>query len=195
MSRSKQSCTTRAKAPTSSALLRALGQPPLLRNEKEAEFNALLEQFYAAIDPSDAVEEMYTYDLVCNLWEARRIRAYKAKFVDGNLHQSLRFFLQELNYGVLRIDSAVSGWRKKDPESREAVECELSSAGVNEDHLIAQTAAIHIDTIEKFDRMLHSCERRRVSLLQEVDRRRHSFAERARAASRTIDADYSEVAT
>ncbi len=166
----------------------------MLPKEKASDFTALLDQFYSAVGPTDSVEEMYTHDLVCNLWETRRIRMYKTRFLEGNVHQAVRFFLEDLKYGVLAIDSSVSGWRKKIPEVQEAVDDELQSAGISEETLLAQTAAINIDTIEKLDRMLHSYERRRVQLLQEIDRRRHSFAERARLASRTIDTDYSEVA-
>ena len=129
----------------------------MLPKEKASDFTALLDQFYSAVGPTDSVEEMYTHDLVCNLWETRRIRMYKTRLLEGNLHQAVRFFLEDLKYGVLGIDSSVSGWRRKIPQVQEEVDDELQSAGISQETLLAQTVAINIDTIEKLELEAQEC--------------------------------------
>ena len=76
-----------------------------------------------------------------------------------------------------------------DPEAIKRVDELVAAAGNSIDYVQAQTVAGILDDLERFNRLISSAQWRRDALLREIDRRRASFAQRAREELHTLDAE------
>jgi hypothetical protein len=66
-----------------------LGPPPLLEGEDPAAYDALYERVKAAVEPGDALEEIWARDVVDLIWETLRLRRLKVKFLNGYANEGL----------------------------------------------------------------------------------------------------------
>ena len=63
--------------------VRALfGDPPLLRGEDVGLYNELMGQFAKIVEPTDMIEWWWVKDITDHTWEIRRLRRFKALFVE-----------------------------------------------------------------------------------------------------------------
>lgn len=66
-----------------------LGPPPLLEGEDAAAYDKLRNEFRLAIRPQDAIEEIWLRDFVDLVWEAARLRRFKAKLMNTSARNSI----------------------------------------------------------------------------------------------------------
>jgi len=86
-------------------------------------------------------------------------------------------------------------WAARDEATMREVDALLASAGLTMDSVMAQTLRLHIDEIERIDRMVASAEARRNTALRELDRHRAELAQRLRRVTEEIeDAEFEVVA-
>ncbi len=178
---------------TALARLDFFGPPPLLTGEDFVAYNALLAQVAAAVGPADPVEEIWVRDVVNLTWEILRWHRLKANLITANTYKGVRVLLNPL---VTDIDAEVLAkkWANCEPDAVEEVEKTLASAGLSIDAAVAQTVAIMLSAVERFDRMTMAAEVRRNAALREIDRHRTTLGQALRRASdEIIDAEIKQI--
>jgi hypothetical protein len=177
------------QAPVEATGLQALlGPAPLLEGEDANVYDALRSQINAAVQPNDAIEELWVRDIVDLLWESIRLRRLKAALMRANTHEGLAKLLAPLAPNLFERNELVRAWFRRDREARQEVARLLEAADLGEATIAAQTLAAKLDTFERIDRLIAQTEARRNATLREVERRRESLARRLRDASNIIDA-------
>jgi hypothetical protein len=169
------------------------GPRPLLEGEDSAAYDKLLAQITEALKPKDIIEELWVYDVLNLSWEVISWRQRKSRLIKANLHLGLKTVLSSLTTYVNAKELA-ENWAVGDAESVERVDELLSDADLSMDEVVAETIAIKISDIERFDRLIMNAEARRNAVLREIDRYRCSKSQPARRAIETVeDAEYTEI--
>src|SRR5215207_2900118 len=73
-----------------------LGPPVLLEGEDLAQYERLLAQVTAAVEPVDVIEELWVRDVVDLAWEGLRLRRLKANFLVASTRAGRDALLEEL---------------------------------------------------------------------------------------------------
>jgi hypothetical protein len=166
----------------------------LLINEDEAAYTRMFESITDDIEPEDIIEEFWVRDVVDLLWEALRLRRFKAALLASSLADGLERVLAPA-LGHSKALELSKRWYVGEDGAREQVDGWLNQLGLTTDAILAHTLSKKLDDVERIDRMLANAEARRHVVLREIDRRRAAVATRLRAAAEAIeDGEYSEVA-
>lgn len=178
----------------------ALGPPPLLAGESEAEFLAFSKAVVSSAMPADAIEEILVRDVVDLAWEVLRLRRIKAALINVNMHHGLSKVLETVRYGGQEnyrlVQELTRAWAAGDKDAQKEVRRVLDMIGSSLAEVAANTIDYRIDSFERLDRMLASAEARRNSALREVDRYRDSLGVGARRALDDVeDVDFQDVET
>jgi hypothetical protein len=170
--------------------VRTLLQPlPLLATEDKALYEALVAELRATLNPSDIIEEIWFWDVVHNQWEIGRLARSKVGLVNAARQEALEKILERLIEPAatsirvidLRFDDKPKpskaqdlAWRctKRDKDAKKEVEQLLATADLDWDVILAQAMALHIDAIERFDRMIKQAEGRRDVVVRQIDAHR-----------------------
>ena len=167
--------------------------PVLLKGEDAMALTKLKSQIEAAVKPTDALEEMWVADIIHLQWELQRLHNIKAQLIKANLYKGLEEMLQS-TYAYESAADIASSWASGEAEAVERVERFLNARELTMEAVIAQTLAMHIDDIERIDRMIGSSELRRNNALREIKRHQESLAdELRRACEEPQDAEFVEV--
>jgi hypothetical protein len=81
-----------------------LTRPPLLRIESEQEFNQLLSDLKAEIQPRGFIEDMYVADTANIIWDILRLRRCKMAILNSAFQQGLRGLIDESSWQELPPD-------------------------------------------------------------------------------------------
>jgi hypothetical protein len=175
------------------AALDFLGPAPLICSEGAAGYDTLLAGIIGALKPAGILEEIWVRDVVVLVWEAERLRRLKAALMTACAHEGLdRVLLRFQGIDALGLSKR---WGAGDADAATNVAQLLAAAGLTLDAVMAQTLRLHIDEIERIDRMIMSAETRRNEALRELDRHRAGFAAALRRAAEHVeDAEFEVVA-
>jgi hypothetical protein len=162
---------------------------PLVLGESEADYDELLSRTTASVKPTDTIEALWVKDIVDLVWEAQRLRRFKSSLLMKAGRQALRSLLAktkdagQLN-GVrtFSISELISAYTAGDAVAVTEVEMILRRLGLDIDTLMAQALAEKLDDLERIDRLIAGADARRNRALNELERRRDSFARRLRLA-------------
>lgn len=173
--------------------LTLFGPPPLLDGEDSSAYEELTARISGAVKPEDILEEIWVRETVDLTWEIFRWRRFKSQLIKANLHRGMATVLESLcPFNEAREIAA--GWAIRDDESVKKVNELLSDADLSMDEVIAETAAIKISDIERFDRLIMNAEARFNAILREVDRHRVNKGQALRRAIDNVaEADYVEI--
>jgi hypothetical protein len=158
-----------------------LGPPPLMENDNRADYEGLKERLQGALNPSNAMENIWVRDILDLQWELLRLRRLRILFLDSASHIGLRRVLSD-RLESYKINSLVSGWALRNEDALEETYGLLDKWGLTEQDIDAHTLVASIDTLERFDRMIAQLEARRNSVLREIDRHRDALARRLKDA-------------
>jgi hypothetical protein len=164
------------------------GAPPLIAGEDRAAYDGLTARVVDAVAPADVLEEMWVRDVVDLAWEALRMRRLKAALLTAAAPEGLTGLLTPvIGSGAARAlaDQWVAGGRR----AARRVDALLAATGLGRGAVTARTLALHIDEIERIDRMTTLAEARRAAALQEIERHRAALAQGLRRALAAEDAD------
>lgn len=176
------------------ATARALGGPPLIGGDDRAGYDALLASVTATVGPADPLEQAWVRDVVDLIWEALRLRRLKAALLTSSAGKGLDKVLTSIGVSGNRAYDLVPRWAARRHDAVAAVEAELDAAGLGMDHVMAQTLRLHINEVERIDRMVASAEARRAATLREIAGYRAELAARLRRAATAIeDAEFAVV--
>lgn len=189
------------------------GPPPLLQGEDPTAYDDLLVRVSGQLKPCDIIEEIWVREIADSIWGSLRWRRDLLGFLNASVPKVLQEILPPLleaagpppNRSFLgQIDAAYKA-QTGDPElvyrflrgeqvAISEVNALLASAGWTMEHVRARAAAKHLDTIERFNRLITTTEARRDALLREIERRRAVFAYGLRQQVKQIEqAEYEAV--
>jgi hypothetical protein len=167
------------------------GPAPLIEGEDAGAYDELLVRISTAVRPADIFEEIWVRDIVDLVWEAFRLRRLKACMMTAGARTALVIRLAPL-VGGEQAEGLARSWAARAPGAVTAVEEHLSTAGIGLEGVAAQGLCIHLDNVERMERMIMAAEARRNAALREIDRHRATLGPRLRQA--VLEAEAQEVA-
>ena len=173
---------------------------PLLPGEQEAEYATLIARIVAVAQPSDAIEDLLTRDVIDLTWEIFRLRRVKAGILKASINTGVERVLDDLGYGPeISFDyteKLAKKWAAGDKNARKEVQAALDKAGLTTDEVTPKTLESKLDSFERLDRMLARAEARRNNALREIDRHREALGGAVRHAIDEVqDAEFHDVET
>lgn len=170
-------------APRHPSAAETLGPPPLIPGEERAGYQTMLARVTEAVRPDGIVEEAWVRDVVDLIWDAVRLRRLKAALMSSSANWGLNNVLTSIGVDRRRALALTPGWAARRHDAVAEVDAELEAAGLGMDHVMAQTLLLHIDEVERIDRMAASTEARRAATLREIALYREALAARLRRAA------------
>ena len=173
---------------------------PLLPGEQEPDYANLVARIVAVAQPSDAIEDLLTRDVIDLTWEIFRLRRVKAGILKASINTGVERVLDDLGYGPeISFDyteKLAKKWAAGDKNARKEVQAALDKAGLTTDDVTAKTLESKLDSFERLDRMLASAEARRNNALREIDRHREALGGAVRHAIDEVqEAEFRDVET
>jgi hypothetical protein len=138
------------------------------------------------VKPADIFEEIWVRDIVDLVWEAFRLRRFKANLMTTVAHKGLSAILDPLMDWDEANDLA-EAWAARERTAIERVDELLASAGLTMDAVMAQTLSLQLNDIERIDRMIATAEGRRNAILRELDRHRTTWGQNLRQTVQEIE--------
>jgi hypothetical protein len=166
------------------------GPAPLIEGEDAGAYDELLVRISTAVRPADIFEEIWVRDIVDLVWEAFRLRRLKACMMTAGARTALVIRLAPL-VGGEQAEGLARSWAARAPGAVTAVEEHLATAGIGLEGVAAQGLCIHLDNVERIERMIMAAEARRNAALREIDRHRATLGPRLRQA--VLEAEAQEV--
>ena len=190
--RPRQKASTTVKtAPTD--LRSLLGEPPLLDGEDVAKYEVLAREIDDAVQPNDAIEQIWARDLTDLTWEMLRLRRAREQLMRSSAHKGLGELLRPLVH-VMDRSALCDEWAKREPEAIEEVDRVLAEAGIDQQATAAHTLRAELPTLEKIENLIARAEARRHAILREFDRRRDVIERRLRDIAEGVqDAEFKEL--
>jgi hypothetical protein len=173
---------------------------PLLPGEQEPEYANLVARIVAVAQPSDAIEDLLTRDVIDLTWEIFRLRRVKPGILKASINTGVERVLDDLGYGPeISFDyteKLAKKWAAGDKTARKEVQAALDKAGLTTDEVTPKTLESKLDSFERLDRMLARAEARRNNALREIDRHREALGGAVRHAIDEVqDAEFHDVET
>jgi len=118
--------------------------------------------------------------------EVFRLRRLTANLIKANEYQGLRETLAPL-VGRSQAETLAEGWAARKSDVIEEVNKTLTSAGLTNDAILAQTFSLKVNDIERIQNMIALAEARRNATLREIDRHRQTLGQKLRRAAQQIE--------
>ena len=142
-----------------------LGNRPILPSEDPVAYDKLTAQFRSALEPQDIIEEII-----------QRLKDFKRQLLHAEREDSLKKLLEKFlgfsGYDRERFEK----WKDGDKEAIKAVNDFLRGKGLDPSAIDSFSFKMHLDNMERFDRLIMQAEARRLAHLREVDRHRAAMA-------------------
>jgi hypothetical protein len=161
-------------------LAEILGPPPIIPGERAEEYAALLEAIRAELRPRGIIEEILVERITAHVWETRRLRHLRDKLLTDGAVAGVRRLLDRVEDSSSSRDRSLLQYALGNAEVRTAVKDRLTQAGFDESSIAAETMIARLPDIERLERLRTQGEARAIALLREIERRRFSFASRAK---------------
>jgi hypothetical protein len=154
--------------------------PSLVEGDDGPTYAQLAARIRAAVAPTNVIEEIWARDVADLTWDVVRLRRLKAGLFRVGASDGMAEIMRGME-GSIPARARVQGWTARDPAVVNAVNTQLSAAGLDMGDVATSTFAARIDQFDRIERMLAAAEVRRAAALHAIDNRR--AAERARAAA------------
>lgn len=176
-------------------------QRPLIKGEQAEDYEQLLAGLIAEVDPKGMTEWVWVKDLADNIWESLRLRRIKATSITIGMQRAGRKLLASLMppeegnefERATKAEKLVLDYLGGDADATKTLVTVLKRGDLTIDALSAMSASDNLEALERLDRMGASLERRRMSILREVEMRRAILAERMRNASKKYVDDVTDI--
>jgi len=162
------------------------GPPPLFDEEDTKVYDQLLTQVSTTVMPADIFEDIWTRDIVDLTLEVFRLRRLTANLMKANAYKGLSETLAPL-VGRSQAETLAEGWAARKSDVIEEVNKTLTSAGLTNDNIMAQTLSLKLNDIERLQHMIALAEARRNATLHEIDRHRQTLGQKLRRAAQQLE--------
>jgi hypothetical protein len=187
------------------ALRPLLGPSWIMEGEDPNLYEELLRQMGAAVQAADILDWLLVKDVVALTWQIQRSRRLR----QSNMRSAQRTAMERLlssrlprpNGSIANEKNATAGqiardWFSGDKRATKEAERLLSQAGLTMADVAVQSLSIKADELDRLDLQDTRYERRRDSILQQLDRRRVGWAKVVKRASEdVVDAEFKEIAS
>ena len=140
------------------------GNPPLIYGEDIKDYEALEHHILSTISPCDAMEQIWTRDIVDARWEIMRYKKIKASILNASRHKSLKALKQDL-YGHM------ANTVELEAKTYDKAEKEL---GFPQGSLLAAGYVIHLENLTTLDNNIFKLECRRNDAYRQLEAYRNS---------------------
>jgi len=175
-----QSGPDRAEHPT------LFGPPPQFDGEAKEIYEQLEREIFTAVTPADIFKKIWVRDIVDLTLEVFRLRRLTANLIKANEYQGLRETLAPL-VDRSQAETLAEGWAARKSDVIEEVNKTLTSAGLTNDTILAQTFSLKVNDIERIQNMIALAEARRNATLREIDRHRQTLGQKLRRAAQQLE--------
>jgi hypothetical protein len=162
------------------------GPPPLFDGEDTTIYDQLLTQVSTTVMPEDIFEDIWVRDVVDLTIEVFRLRRLKANLMKVNAYKGLSETLAPL-VGRSQAETLADGWAARKSDVVEEVNKTLTSAGLSNECILAQTFSLKVNDIERIEHMMALAEARRNATLREIDRHRQTLGQKLRRAAQQLE--------
>ena len=157
------------------------GPAPLVEGEDAGAYDEFLVRISCAVRPADIFEEIWVRDIVDLVWEALRLRRFKASLVTSGARAEMAQVLAS-RLGWPQAQGLARSWAAREPGALASVNEQLAVEGSGLEAIAAQGLCRRLDNVERIDRMIMTAEARRNATLREIDRHRETLGRRLRQA-------------
>jgi hypothetical protein len=183
---------------------RFLEDPPLVGSERLEDYNAFFAAIAASVKPVDAIDWLFTKDVVELSWHIRRERAIVADVVKLAQKQVVLALLkatcdtsgaaETALYRIFDAADDADRWASG-PKGRRAIDARLAEKGHPPSAILAQAYINAAPQIDAVDKRIAGYEMRRIAVLKEVERRSEKLARGLdKSSSDIIDGEFSVAA-
>jgi hypothetical protein len=194
----------RAKVDPSQSIgqISIFGAAPVLHGEDSDAYNALLAQLSGSVKANDIFEEIWLREIADSTWEILRYRRLKTSLIAAGMKDILSKIILGIEHRsaeggpkpLFSPRELVAGWLARKPGMIEEVNDLLASSGLTIDHVIAQSLALELNNVERFDLLMAISEKRREIAFRELDRHRAILARTLRDSVKNVEgAEFSVV--
>jgi len=172
------------------------GPPPIMPGEDREAYKALLDQFYAAVQPKNILERMWLRDAVNLIWESKQYRRFKGDLMRVDAHKGVREILRSLgaldqSFAGIEDDGLVKDWAGCRPSAVKKVTRILEAAGLGQNAIVAKTFDVNLELFEHIDRLIANNEMRKSGALHEIQ----AVIKAANATEEVEDAEFPKLET
>ena len=147
-----------------------------------------------AVSPADAIEAIWTKDVVDKIWEVHRLQRLKARLLEAGREQALETILRDalpmdpgdIGAGYLDTPRVAAGWATGKTQDVKQVGKFLQGRGLDAETITATSLVRNLSEIERIERMIGNAEARRDAVLRDLERRRESIARRLRRVAEDV---------
>ncbi len=160
--------------------------PSLVDGDDAPTYARLAARIRAAVAPTNVIDEILARDVADLTWDVVRLRRLKAGLFRVGASDGMAEVMRGLEAPIVGR-AKLMGWAARDPVAVNAVNAQLSAAGLDMGDVTTATFAARIDQFDRIERMLAAAEVRRAAALHAIDNRR--AAERVRKAAEEAERD------
>jgi len=176
---------------------------PLLPDENEEQYDALLRSIVQQVKPADVIEAIWVKDVVDLIWQAKWLRRYRVQIlVQARLKAVEDLILPSFRNSdasgldlslAVSTDALAAGWVTGNKSEKGRVDTILHERGLTAADVTAHGFLLNLPAIERIDRLSLAADQRRDALLREIERKRASFAQQVRSATTDVlDVEHTE---
>jgi hypothetical protein len=177
-----------------------IGERPIVRGENPQDYDALFTRIEAYIKPADPVEWIWVKNIVDATWEARRFRRMRDQVLDLGRFSAMKRIVETLRQDK-RFDAdfkksttdLVFSWIRGSAEGEAEMAKFLGQYGLEPSAIMAETFMSRSDVYDQLERLAGAADKRRDSVLREIERRRAGRAQQFRDAASVVDAEVEDV--
>jgi hypothetical protein len=163
------------------------GPAPLVEGEDAGAYDEFLVRISCAVRPADIFEEIWVRDIVDLVWEALRLRRFKASVVTDGARAAMEQLLAS-RLGWPQARGLARSWAAREPGALASLNEQLAVEGSGLEAIAALGLCRRLDNVERIDRMIMTAEARRNATLREIDRHRETLGRRLRHAVAEVEA-------
>jgi hypothetical protein len=189
------------------ALAKVFGSPPLVGDERPEQYRNFSAAIVSDLQPSSAIDWLYTKDVVDLSWEILRERRIKSEIVRLLQRRVIKDQLRcmdndpafAVNYASNALVAEVRAEREanrwlNDSQTQRQVNRKLEGWGYAPETVLAKAYQDGASAIEEIERRIGNAEARRRCVLREIERRNELLAHRLEISAKdVIDAEFTEV--
>jgi hypothetical protein len=151
--------------------LSAILAEQLLPGESATDLETLTATLFAAVKPADALEVIWTIEVVQQVWDGYRMSRLSTAYLDLCALEQLKNL-----YTYTAHTKIEQAWTRNQPSDRAEIQSLIEAAGFSRELLLASGLRQHIDGFERLSRIKLNHLIRRDGILREIDRRRALLA-------------------
>ncbi len=177
------------------------GPPPITPIEPPLEYNRLILRFIREIKPTDVVEWIWIKDIVDLIWESRRLRKVETLLITMSVPGALQDIITDASRSDPKALPEKSAemiayrYLQSDPKSAEIVDLSFARLRIDTSQLEARAYLVALKDIERIERLIAICDRRRDDMIREIYRRRESLGRIFKKTMDAVDAEFSDLSS